>query len=64
VDIIVSQVTCEGKPGVAAVSQLPHTGGDGHVARNIAVTGLGLLVAGGAAVAITRRRRSSVGPAI
>ncbi|HUR73731.1 MAG TPA: choice-of-anchor P family protein, partial [Sporichthya sp.] len=64
VDIIVSQVTCDGEPGVAGVDELPGTGGNGHVARNIAVTGLGLLAAGGAAVVLTRRRRSHVGPAI
>jgi hypothetical protein len=58
VDIIVSQVTCEGAPGVVQTAELPGTGGNGNAARDIAVTGLGLLVAGGAAVVVTRRRRS------
>lgn len=56
VDIVVSQVTCDGKPGVASVNELPGTGGNGHAARNVAATGLGLLMVGGAAVYVTRRR--------
>lgn len=65
-DIIVSQVTCEGAPGVAEVKQvnrpeqLPGTGGNGDAVRNVAVAGLGLLLAGGTAVGLTRRRRAIV----
>ncbi len=56
VDIIVSQVTCEGEPGVASVDELPGTGGNGDAVRNVAATGLGLLLIGGTAVYVTRRR--------
>ncbi|WP_028984908.1 choice-of-anchor P family protein [Sporichthya polymorpha] len=58
VDIVVSQVTCAGKPGkeVAKVNQLPGTGGNGDATRDVAIAGLGLLAAGGAAVYVTRRR--------
>lgn len=64
-DIVVSQVTCDGKagvkPAVAAVNELPGTGGAGsHTYRNTAVTGLALLAAGGTAVVLTRRRRAIV----
>ncbi|GAA0635034.1 hypothetical protein GCM10009547_43980 [Sporichthya brevicatena] len=58
VDIVISQVTCDGEPGkeVAKVNQLPGTGGNGDATRDVAIAGLGLLAAGGAAVYVTRRR--------
>ncbi len=68
VDVVVSEVTCSGKDGVVVVDEvpppdddLPDTGANGNAARDIAVTGLGLLAAGSAAVLVTvRRRRATV----
>ena len=61
-DIVVSQVTCEGAPAeVKGVDDpLPDTGGNGDAIRDVAVAGLGLLLIGGTAVGLTRRRRATV----
>ncbi|MGQ0630230.1 MAG: choice-of-anchor P family protein [Sporichthyaceae bacterium] len=61
VDVVISEVLCKGAPAVVQVAEvkdpLPDTGGDSMMARNIAISGLGLLTAGSLAVFITRRRQ-------
>lgn len=68
-EVIVSQVECTGakapapKPEVKEKpkpepKELPETGGDSDMARNLTATGLALLTAGSAAVFVSRRRRS------
>jgi len=58
VDVIVSQVDCTGADVVLAKHkrELPKTGGDSAVSRDLAASGLALLVMGTGAVYITRRR--------
>lgn len=64
VDVVISEVSCAGKPGIAGVdsepNDLPGTGGNGSASRDIALTGLGLLAAGSAAVLVTLRRRRAI----
>jgi hypothetical protein len=62
VDVVVSQVTCKGGEVLQAVTnqhtpvELPRTGGDRHLAKDLGVTGLGLFALGSAVVVIVRRR--------
>jgi hypothetical protein len=59
-DVIVSEVNCVGARYAIKKDEpkraLPKTGGNGDMSRDIAVTGLGLLLAGSAAAFVTRRR--------
>lgn len=60
VDVIVSETNCVGARFAKAQPPkrvLPKTGG-GDMAQDMAVTGLGLLLAGSAAAFVTRRRRN------
>jgi chemotaxis protein histidine kinase CheA len=56
VDVIVSQVDCTGAELLAKHHNLPKTGGDSKVSRDLAASGLALLMAGSAAVYAVRRR--------
>jgi hypothetical protein len=58
VDVVVSQVDCTGAELLARAHKpkLPKTGGDSTVSRDLAASGLALLMVGSGAVYITRRR--------